>query len=442
MILIWRNNCFLIRVVVGCVGLGESVLTFLLACRIDSKSPSEESLGIHLVEGFELTTILVSRADADFVAWVETKEETRGYYSFPLDPDDFEKKIEAISESDLSGSEKAAIELETRIAAARDFASKFSSKSPYHFSIKPAHDGFGGFSDPPSWPDYPISGNLCTAHSLEAHEQSIELKGGRFNEVSIIGSGSVVVSDCRIRTLIVDGCYDVKISNARIGSFEVLGRNTYLRVRRSTILRFATGRGRSRGPSESSLSEIELFGLRLPTSNIGTNWIGPQCFREMRTLCEKLGNYQAASIFHAAVLALERKNESVPQWFLSSLYKWFSDYGTNPSRPLFWLLYVFVLSVGHVALNNGVIYSGVCAEAIGWQAMLCGNDLTQNVSRAAVLILYQMSVIGVFFSGYEKLPLMANDLSTKMLLSFVSLFSGLQITLFVLAIRRKFRIPL
>jgi|GEM_PF-4564666 len=289
------------------------------------------------------------------------------------------------------------------------------------------------------WPRTVIVGKNSVAHSIEVVAQDqICFEEGMFSNVVISDVTTSTIKNCVIKKLVLKNCANVKIEDTRIAQIVVKGSIKSLEISRSAVFNIeATGDFRANFIKR----RLEISDLWLPSKDYGLDCIKPQSFRFMGEYCKYLNNRQAAAIFNAAVLALERKNERLIPRMLSNLYKCFSNYGTDAGRPLLWWLAALAGTVITLGSCEGVISTNPSGEGLlGWQTELNSQVPIAAYWRAFAMSIYQMSLVGPLFVGGETLPLIASSGWAKALLSISSVFSGLQIALFVLALRKKFKL--
>lgn len=141
--------------------------------------------------------------------------------------------------------------------------------------------------------------------------------------------------------------------------------------------------------------------------------------REIRRSTEKYGSYSDAGDFYIAEMEYRRSNSKKKQvrsilfYLALSLYKLFSNYGESPSRALVSILIVWLLPAVVITIFQSLSFSQFLT--------LCGNTLANMISL-------QIPSEGVL------------KFCNLMFIWIVHKITGISIiTLFLLAVRRRFR---
>ena len=167
---------------------------------------------------------------------------------------------------------------------------------------------------------------------------------------------------------------------------------------------------------------------------------GAQPYRNLRSQLAKLQNSPAVGFVHAAEQGIEREQYSRFNKFLSICYEALADYGFSTLRPIVWLVILWILSALVILAVDGaerppefekVIYLG------SWREILIDDGWVGRLSRAVLLSIYSMvNPLGVF--GVKSL-IVAKHWSLQVFLLFEGIMSIAFIALFILALRRRFR---
>jgi hypothetical protein len=173
---------------------------------------------------------------------------------------------------------------------------------------------------------------------------------------------------------------------------------------------------------------------------VGLRLKGPQPYRNMRHHMEALQNGPAASLFFTLEQAVERKLHrafSIDR-LISWLYGALSDYGSSAQRPFWYFLGLFALSCAIVFLSDGAIFSDGLNTS-SWELDMMGDGCPARMLRAIVLTgQATLNPLGVF--GTRGL-LIAKYKFLEAWLFLDGVFSVLLLALFLLAIRRRFKMP-
>ena len=166
---------------------------------------------------------------------------------------------------------------------------------------------------------------------------------------------------------------------------------------------------------------------------------GAQPYRNMRHHLRTIENGHMADLFHSAELAVERQDDTFINRMLSHAYELFSDFGSSALRPLLWWLLLFVLTVAIIFHADGAVQAFVSDDYYqGWRSsLLDSNAWYADLLRSGYLAFRSMiNPLGLF--GVRELLAPATGWLV-IYLSFAGLLSVVLITLFVLAVRRRFK---
>jgi len=144
------------------------------------------------------------------------------------------------------------------------------------------------------------------------------------------------------------------------------------------------------------------------------------------------------SVFHAAEMEAEVGKQSLVDRIISFFYRWLSNYGGSSVRPL--IICGVLLSINFILLflTDGVTLIGEVREVDGWHYYLYGFDDTARFLRAAVFSISQMfNPLGIFGT---RLLLSAKTPTIALVSALLGLASTIAFALFVLAVRRRFRL--
>jgi len=140
--------------------------------------------------------------------------------------------------------------------------------------------------------------------------------------------------------------------------------------------------------------------------------------REIRLSYEKYGNYPEAGDYYIAEMDYKRAKTSKKPvrpflfWLALSLYKWVSNYGESPSRALGWILGLWLLPLLIIGLRNRLHLT---------DGNLCGYVLANMIALQAPS--------PELLQAFDSLPFWMVH----------KIFGISVITLFLLAVRRRFR---
>jgi hypothetical protein len=173
---------------------------------------------------------------------------------------------------------------------------------------------------------------------------------------------------------------------------------------------------------------------------VGLRLKGPQPYRNMRSHMERLQNVPAASLFFALEQTVDRK--SIHLFSLDRLISWIysllSNYGTSVQRPFWAFVFLLILSSVLVYEFDGALIAEP-ADLHGWQVSMLGDGIGAQLTRAVTLVgQATLNPLGVF--GQRGL-LIANSGPLEIWLIAHGIYSILFLALFLLALRRRFKMP-
>jgi hypothetical protein len=150
----------------------------------------------------------------------------------------------------------------------------------------------------------------------------------------------------------------------------------------------------------------------------------------------KLENNPMVARFHSLEQRLERQYAGRFDNLISRFYGILSNFGSSTIRPVLWFLGLFAITF-LVALWRGAT-GAPSSELIGWQTGLVGNSLGACLRRAFTLTAQStLNPLGIFGT---KGAVVAQDGWLALWLTLHGLFSAILVTLFVFAVRRRFKI--
>src|SRR5690242_19496991 len=169
----------------------------------------------------------------------------------------------------------------------------------------------------------------------------------------------------------------------------------------------------------------------------GIRLAGAQSYRNMRAHMVRLENSPMVSRFHSLEQSVERHNQGSFDNLLSHLYGALSDYGSSTIRPFVWFIALLALTFAIIFFSDGATPSPA-AELRGWQSTLSGTDTSACAERALILMLNAtLNPLAMF--GTAGLLIAKRGWLTAWL-AVHGLFSAVLVVLFILALRRRFKI--
>jgi len=178
--------------------------------------------------------------------------------------------------------------------------------------------------------------------------------------------------------------------------------------------------------------------VEIRSSKFSTAFENAQAYRNLRHHLSALHNHEAASVFHAAEMEAEAGKQSVVDKAISFFYRRLSNYGGSSARPLVVCAAFVFVNFLMLFITDGVATLGDAREIDGWHYNLYGFDDQAKLLRATVFSINQMfNPLGIFGT---RLLLTARTPELALASTLLGLASTISFTLFILAVRRRFRL--
>lgn len=244
-------------------------------------------------------------------------------------------------------------------------------------------------------------------------------------------SNKTVCQNCWIDRLEIMDCGEIYLKNCLVGSLIFHRGITNLEVQGGCVLTIKCAPAHGENPFKGSVLFQRVYFPRNP----GFRLADAQPYRNMRAHMQKNENTPMAALFHTLEQAVERKQDtSLFARFVSWSYEIFSDYGSSLTRPAIWFFCLIFLSCVILFLTDGVA-AGDNLHA--WQAGLGHTGHWRQLQRAILLSLQgTLNPLGIFGTSGMVAP-RYGWLAAWMF--FHSLLSTIFAALFVLALRRRFK---
>ena len=244
----------------------------------------------------------------------------------------------------------------------------------------------------------------------------------------------VIFENCEFVRLTLDNDARVCLKNCKIGTLEITKAHQ-IHMEGGCVLNIQVAAPGNNNPLTGSVNFANTF---FPRNKFEYLLASAQPYRNMRHHLRAIENGHMANLFHSAELAVERADDPIFNKLLSYLYEKLSDFGSSALRPLmYWFglliattIVIYVFDGAIPAFDDKTVY-------IGWRhGLIEGCEFT----KASYLSFRSMiNPLGLF--GTRELIIPANG-KLMMLLSLVGLTSVMLITLFILAVRRRFKMQL
>ncbi len=267
------------------------------------------------------------------------------------------------------------------------------------------------------------------------------IRGIRVWNVSLYWQGStphtdpIVFENCEIANLNMHHDSRVSLKNTSVGNL-IITKAHQIHMQGGCVLNIQIPAPGNETPLTGSVSFSNTF---FPRKRGQYLLSGSQPYRNMRHHLRTIENGHMADLFHSAELAVERQDDTFINRLLSHAYELFSDFGSSALRPLLWWLLLFVLTVAIIFHADGAVQAFASDDYYqGWRSsLLDSNTWYADLLRSGYLAFRSMiNPLGLF--GVRELLAPVTGWLV-IYLSFAGLLSVVLITLFVLAVRRRFK---
>lgn len=248
----------------------------------------------------------------------------------------------------------------------------------------------------------------------------------------------IIFENCEFVTLTLNSNARVCLKNCKIGTLEITEAHQ-IHMEGGCVLNIQVAAPGNSNPLTGSVNFSNTF---FPRNKFEYLLASAQPYRNMRHHLRAIENGHMANLFHSAELAVERADDSLLNKTISYAYEWLSDFGSSALRPLLWWLALYLCTVVVIFYFDGAVRAFKIDDNYqGWRKALIDNTpYYSDFLRANYLSLRSMiNPLGLF--GMRELIIPAHGWLVTAL-SFIGLMSVTLITLFILAIRRRFKMQL
>jgi len=275
----------------------------------------------------------------------------------------------------------------------------------------------------------PINALVCEV----VQRDPIQLRDRQIGEITIRAGATLEMTNCFVRKLQILGPVTLKMRHTFIGDLLVNSPIARWSMEYGSILRIQF----PAGPEHNFLHMVEFHRVYLPHDPTEFD-ADPQQYRNARSFLQSNNNTLAAATFHSAELALDRHRETMISRFVSWIYEVFSDYGNSVSRPVLILLFLFVAISALGTIFDATTVGIPPKELSGWQHQLSGPSLEGRALRSATFTLRGIvNPLGIF---NIKPLVIAVSIWWSLVLEGLSVLGTLALGLFVVAVRRRFKL--
>ena len=264
-------------------------------------------------------------------------------------------------------------------------------------------------------------------------QAGIKLENMRVNHIFFVSAAGVVLRNVFVRTIDAVNAHDFLFENCWIGELQVRGEGIVdLQARGGGIYAIKSDNPDAHRFRGSIHFERSVYFPRTIKDAPGR----VQSYRDMRANMLTLQNTPMVNLFHTLEQATERRLDRLGfQRFVSWLYERLSDYGASTLRPLGWFIVLLVVTTA-LAYADGVEPVAV-QDFRGWQTVLAGAGRWATLNRAFTLMVQStLNPLSIF--GGRGLLVPHTSLLAAWLL-FHGVATAILVALFILAIRRRFK---
>lgn len=241
----------------------------------------------------------------------------------------------------------------------------------------------------------------------------------------------VVFENCDFMHLRLDHDARAYLKNCKIGTLEI-NKAHQIHMEGGCVLNIQVAAPGNNNPLTGSVNFSNTF---FPRNKFEYLLASAQPYRNMRHHLRAIENGHMANVFHSAELAVERADDSFLNKCISYAYELLSDFGSSALRPAVWWMGLLIVSTLVVCACDGAVPAFDAGK--GWrQGLIDGSELLKSVYLS---FRSMINPLGLF--GTKELIIPAHGWLVTFL-SLVGLMSVSLITLFILAIRRRFKMQL
>ncbi len=262
--------------------------------------------------------------------------------------------------------------------------------------------------------------------------KEVKFSGKFIDLLRATNCGKVTLENCTVRNLALDSnTKDVTLIDCKIGRLDLRENSlNALEIKGGCINNITAPTPSQQSPFTGS---VEVRGV-----NLSSDFRNSQAYRNLRHHLNALHNHEAASFFHAAELKTEFSKHGLVDKIISVVYRSASNFGGSSGRPLLIFVFIVAVHVGVLFATDGVVLIGDVTEAEGWRYELYGLDDHARFFRSLIFALSQsFNPLGIFGA---RLLLAARTMPIAITSAILGVSSAITFALFVLAVRRRFRL--
>jgi hypothetical protein len=257
----------------------------------------------------------------------------------------------------------------------------------------------------------------------------VPFKDKLVSQLHVQNSKHIKLDTCEVHELEIGrgefNLENVEIRNSKIKRLTLSGK-----IHRLDLYNCEVGVLRVRNPFEI-IGPVSLTGTKFSDAHVEV-----QHMRTLRGKLTDIHNYDPAGIVHAVDLRNSRRRLGHLECFISRLYDEGSAYGTESWRAATWVIIAMALNFDFLMLSDGTAV-GRTTDLRGWQEYLSTGSYSP-AWRAAYLAFAQTfnpaGLFGPLSLVVTKHPWIA------LISSFIGLVGTGAFALFLLAVRRRFRL--
>lgn len=245
----------------------------------------------------------------------------------------------------------------------------------------------------------------------------------------------IIFENCEFIKLTLNVDARVCLKNCKIGTLEITNAHQ-IHMEGGCVLNIQVVAPGNSNPLTGSVNFSNTF---FPRNKFEYLLASAQPYRNMRHHLRAIENGHMANLFHSAELAVERADDPFFNKLLSYLYEKLSDFGSSALLPLTYWFGLLIVTAMVVYIFDGAVPAFEDDKGVytGWrQGLIEGSEFTK-----ALYLSFRSMINPLGLFGTKELLIPANG-KLVMLLSLVGLISVTLLTLFILAVRRRFKMQL
>ncbi len=273
---------------------------------------------------------------------------------------------------------------------------------------------------------------------------SINFVGGYYKEIKINSSSNTEFhyefDSCNIGALEISSCPNYYAKYSSIGVLHSTGSSAIRNIELSNCnILGLTANNSNLCAGDFIIDSSTYFSDKTSIDSDISLLDNKQVYSNIRKAEQERGNILVANLFHVLEFKSSRTHEKWQIKIFNYLYQWISNYGTSTARPLTMFIILFFITTT-ISFNEDAVELQQSEEFYkGWQKSLLvkDNKLTQSIVLSTQSIINFGGIIGT-----KNLVVAKEGTNTSYWLFIHSLLSITSLTMFIFALRRRFKMNL